>query len=263
MKWRLLFILGFLLTGPLGWAASAAEEMFWAVQNGNRSAVKRLLAQDKTLVYGQDAQGMTPFLIAVQNGDLDMAVLLADAFSRLDTDCPLGNAVHIAVLNEDAAMLRVLFQLCDEEDPDLATLMLNMRRHWGAPKSKTNDGNTPLHLAALKCHRPMYQFLVANGASPTVRNNQGKTPAQLLTACPPEPQKPERRKNLLAPRPDQGMRCLPNPLFRRRKRSRRPLLKNCRLLLNRRSRFCCRPRPISRSCFLWNDFKSRLQERLF
>ena len=192
MKWRLLFILGFLLTGPLGWAASATEEMFWAVQNGNRSAVKRLLAQDKTLVYGQDAQGMTPFLIAVQNGDLDMAVLLADAFSRLDTDCPLGNAVHIAVLNEDAAMLRVLFQLCDEEDPDLATLMLNMRRHWGAPKSKTNDGNTPLHLAALKCHRPMYQFLVANGANPTVRNNKGKTPAQLLTACPPEPQKPEK-----------------------------------------------------------------------
>lgn len=186
MNLRKGIVLALTLLAPAAWAAPA-QEMFAAVNNGNRAAVKRLLAQDKTLVYIQDRQGMTPFLIAVQNGDLDMTVLLADAFSRLDVDAPAGNAMHLAVLNEDAAMLRVLLQLCDEEDPELAVFMLNMRRHGGAPKSPTNDGNTPLHLAALKCHRPMYQFLVANGARPDVRNNKGKTPAQLLKACPPEP----------------------------------------------------------------------------
>ena len=186
MNLRKGMILALTLLAPTAWAAPA-QEMFAAVNNGNRAAVKRLLAQDKTLVYIQDRQGMTPFLIAVQNRDLDMTVLLADAFSRLDVDASAGNAMHLAVLNEDAAMLRVLLQLCDEEDPELAVFMLNMRRHWGGPKSPTNDGNTPLHLAALKCHRPMYQFLVANGARPDVRNNKGKTPAQLLKACPPEP----------------------------------------------------------------------------
>lgn len=189
MNLRKISVLMFLLCGAALWAA-APGNIFVAVQNGNRAAVKRLLAKDKTLVYQQDARGMTPFLEAVFVRDLDMAVLLADAFSRLDANCSQGNAMHLAVLNEDAAMLRVLMQLCDEEDPNLTNSLLNMPRHWGGPQSKTDDGNTPLHLAALKCHRPMYQFLVANGAKPTVRNSRGKTPAQLLKSCPPEPKTP-------------------------------------------------------------------------
>lgn len=205
MNLRKGIVLALTLLAPAAWAAPA-QEMFAAVNNGNRAAVKRLLAQDKTLVYIQDRQGMTPFLIAVQNGDLDMTVLLADAFSRLDVDAPAGNAMHLAVLNEDAAMLRVLLQLCDEEDPELAVFMLNMRRHGGGPKSPTNDGNTPLHLAALKCHRPMYQFLVANGAKPTVRNSRGKTPAQLLKSCPPEPTNPAPvQKDTAAPAAKQAV----------------------------------------------------------
>ena len=195
-----------LLAGVTGAQAASSERIFTAVHSGNREEVERLLSKDKTLVYQQDEQGMTPFLAAVESQDLDMAVLLADYFSRLDANAAPGNALHIAVLNEDAPMLRVLFQLFDEEDPDLASFLLNAPRRWGAPGSPSNDGNTPLHLAALKCHRPMYQFLVANGAKPTVRNRVGKTPAQLLKACPPEPTNPAPvQKDTAAPAAKQAV----------------------------------------------------------
>ena len=165
------------------WGADT-EAFFAAVRAGRSDRVEQMIAKDKMLVFTTNRQGLTPFLIAVENRDVKMAALLADYFARLNDTAGPGNAFHIAAANNDDAMVRLLLQLMNEEDPALPRHMLNMPRL--PTNSATNDRNTPLHLAAQNCNRPLYRLLVANGAQPGLRNAAGKTPAQLLQACPPE-----------------------------------------------------------------------------
>lgn len=44
---------------------------------------------------------------------------------------------------------------------------------------KNESGNTPLHWSAINGHREVCELLLANGAKPTIRNNQGLSPATL------------------------------------------------------------------------------------
>lgn len=162
--------------------ADSRAEFFAAVRNGDSDRVERMIARDKALVFITDENGMTPFLTAVQSRNGKMVYLLFDYFARLgDTGGP-GNAFHIAVQNEDEAMVRLLVQMMSEDDPQMPKYLLNMRRT--PTNSKSNDKNTPLHLAALKCNFAIYQLLLKNGANPALRNAAGKTPRQILSACP-------------------------------------------------------------------------------
>ena len=133
-------------------------------------------------------RGMTPFLVAVETRNLKMVSLLADSFSRLGNIAQPGNALHIAVSNDDEPMVRLLVRLSSEEDPALTKRLLNMRRR--GDKEEINDRNTPLHLAAKRCNFSIYQYLLKNGANPDMRNAMGKTPKQLLSVCP----KPEAKE---------------------------------------------------------------------
>lgn len=186
------FVLGMWLLGSVCCWAGAANPIFSAVRSGDRDEVERLISKDKTLVFATDERGMTPFLTAVESQDVEMAYLLADYFSRLGDSGAPGNAMHIAVNNEDEPMLRLLLRLTAAEDPDLPKYLLNMPRQQekAAPRCESNDRNTPLHLAAQKCNFKIYKYLLANGANPLARNAAGKTPKQLLDACPKPVSKP-------------------------------------------------------------------------
>lgn len=164
--------------------AGPSEEIFAAVRNGNRTEVKRLVSKDKTLVFATDKRGMTPFLTAVEAKDLDMAYLLADYFSRLGDSAAPGNAMHIAVNNEDEPMIKLLFRLTAAEDPKLPKYLINMpRSREDATSMTSNDRNTPLHVAAKKCNVRIYKFLVANGANPDAANSYGQTPRNIMISC--------------------------------------------------------------------------------
>ncbi len=179
--------------------ADRGADFFVAVRSGDRDEVKRMIAKDKTLVFITDRRGMTPFLTAVESRDLEMTYLLADYFSRLGDSSTAGNAMHIAVNNEDEPMLRLLVRLAADEDPDMPRHLINMpRMRENAPRtSVANDRNTPLHLAAKKCNFQIYKYLLDHGANPKARNAAGKTPAQLLSVCP----KPKPAAKKAAPKP--------------------------------------------------------------
>lgn len=177
----------FAVLGLLGAAVCYAgpnEEIFAAVRSGNRTEVKRLVSKNKTLVFATDKRGMTPFLTAVEAKDLDMAYLLSDYFSRLGDSAAPGNAMHIAVNNEDEPMIKLLFRLTSEEDPELPKQLINMPRSREDEISITSsDRNTPLHIAAKKCNARIYKYLVANGANPDAFNSYNQTPRSIMAAC--------------------------------------------------------------------------------
>ena len=185
---RFLYFLLLLMGGFSLGAAGDVESFFAAVRSGNSQRVEEMLAKDKILVFSTDKQGLTPFLVAVQTRNLKMTSLLADYFARLGNTAAPGNAFHIAVSNEDEPMVRLLVRLTSEEDSNMPQYLINMPRQRN--NSALADKNTPLHLAAQKCNFRIYQYLVKNGANPNVRNSIGKTPKQIISACP----KPEAKK---------------------------------------------------------------------
>lgn len=166
-------------------AAGLAHEFFMAVRAGNEATVKKMLRKSKELVFLADEEGRTPFLAAVEDKNVSMAYLLAEYWSRLTVLSDKGNAVHIAVLNEDSAMVKMLVHVAAREDPQLAQRLVNAPR---ATKGKGQwagaDLNTPLHLAAQKCNRDIYQYLISRGAEPDRRNAAWETPQQILARCP-------------------------------------------------------------------------------
>ena len=192
MKTFLLIGLFLLLSVSSG-LANEVNEFFAAVRNGNSQRVEEMLSKNKILVFTADKRGMTTFLVAVETRNLKMVSLLADSFSRLGNIAQPGNALHIAVSNDDEPMVRLLVRLSSEEDPALTKRLLNMRRR--GDKEEINDRNTPLHLAALKCNFRVYNYLLEHGANPTLPNSKGKTPKQIISACPkPKPAKKQAAK---------------------------------------------------------------------
>ena len=192
MKTLLLAVL-FLLMSVFPCMAGNTAEFFAAVRSGNSVKVKKMLAKDKALVFVADKNGMTPFLVAVKMKNLKMVSLLADCFSRLGDTAAPGGAMHIAVSNNDEAMVRLLVRLAAEEDPAFPKQLINMPRQKS--NSALNDRNTPLHLAAQKCNFRIYNYLLQYGASPLMRNARGQTPKQIINACP----KPQTKKKEAKP----------------------------------------------------------------
>lgn len=176
----------FLLLLALTCAAAARADIlgasfFAVVRSGDTDKAEEMIRADKTLVFVEEPGGMTAFLAAVKNKDVKMAQLLADSFSRLDVRTAEGNAVHLAVINNDEAMLRMLFAFMDEVEPDLFEYLANAPR--GSRTSPASDRNTPLHLAALNCNRTIYDFLVQHGANEKALNRRRQTPKRLLSFC--------------------------------------------------------------------------------
>ena len=151
------------------------------VRAGDTDKAEEMLRADKTLVFVEEPDGTTAFLAAVKNKDVKMARLLADSFSRLDVRTNGGNALHLAVSNNDEEMLRMLFAFMDEVEPELFESLANEPR--GSRISPASDRNTPLHLAALNCNRAIYGFLAAHGANEKILNRRRQTPRYLVTSC--------------------------------------------------------------------------------
>lgn len=184
-KFLLLALLG--MSALIARAGVSGAAFFAVVRAGDTDKAEEMLRADKTLVFVEEPDGTTAFLAAVKNKDVKMARLLADSFSRLDVRTNGGNALHLAVSNNDEEMLRMLFAFMDEVEPELFESLANEPR--GSRISPASDRNTPLHLAALNCNRAIYGFLAAHGANETILNRRRQTPKRLLSFCKKTPDK--------------------------------------------------------------------------
>jgi ankyrin repeat protein len=60
---------------------------------------------------------------------------------------------------------------------------------------KNNEGWTPLHSAAYRCHIDVVRVLLDHGADPTIRDNNGMTPLELGSKCSEEFREMLRRRS--------------------------------------------------------------------
>lgn len=165
-------------------AAVAANDIFAAVNKGSVTDVQRMLAKNPRLVLDTNKQGLTPFLSAVQKKDLDMAYLLIKSSSRLTARCGKGNALHIAVANQDEPMIKLILKEAAAKDPSLPARLVNHARSlYDASSLTSDDGNTPLHVAAQRCNMRIYKYLLAYGADDSLSNGMNKTPSEIITSC--------------------------------------------------------------------------------
>lgn len=184
-KFLLLALLG--MSALIARAGVSGAAFFAVVRAGDTDKAEEMLRADKTLVFVEEPDGTTAFLAAVKNKDVKMARLLADSFSRLEVRTNGGNALHLAVSNNDEEMLRMLFAFMDEVEPELFESLANEPR--GSRISPASDRNTPLHLAALNCNRAIYGFLAAHGANEKILNRRRQTPKRLFSSCKKTPDK--------------------------------------------------------------------------
>jgi len=106
--------------------------LFETVEMNHLDALKDLIQKSPLDINKIDSSGRTLMIIACENGFEQIVKYLADNNdSLLRIDTPLGLfPVHMCALNNHLNCLNILYE-------------------YGASlQSKTNDGQTPLHLAA-------------------------------------------------------------------------------------------------------------------
>ena len=138
-KFLLLALL--VMSAVLARAEVSGAAFFAVVRAGDIDRAEEMLRADKTLVFIEEPDGTTAFLAAVKNKDVKMARLLADSFSRLDVRTNGGNALHLAVSNNDEEMLRMLFAFMDEVEPELFESLANEPRGNRISPDKRPNGS--------------------------------------------------------------------------------------------------------------------------
>lgn len=162
-----------------------AAEIFDAVEAGDASRVRELLAEDPGLAGATSPEGLSALLWARYLARTEIAELLRDAKGELDLfeAAALGDAARVeALLEEDPGLL-------DSRSPDGWT-PLHLAAHFGHEevvrlllelgaevdvRSRNVMANTPLHAAAGR-HPPVCEILVEAGADVNARQEGGWTP---------------------------------------------------------------------------------------
>ena len=138
------------LLGAMVWAGPLHEAAARGDQEGVRASVAGGLDS-------LDEQGLTPLVLAIQNGHPECVELLL----QLGANPNAGNwtALHEAALMGDVASTQALLQ--HKADPNR--------------REKQNRG-TPLHVACFQGHLEICRLLLRAGAQINLRDGEGLTP---------------------------------------------------------------------------------------
>ena len=126
---------------------------------GDVEKVRDLLATDPTLVDGKTSDGVTPLLLAAQNGRLEVVRLLLEKGAAVD-----------ARSNEGATPL---IHAATKGRLEVVRLLLEK---GAAVNAKGNDGLTPLIAAARKGHLEVVRLLLEKDAAVDAKDSNGLTP---------------------------------------------------------------------------------------
>jgi ankyrin repeat protein len=125
-----------------------AAELFTAIKGGDKAAVERLLERDRSLVDARDESGLSPTLAALYYGKNDIATAI------------LARGPKLNVFEAAAA-------------GDLARVREIVGRDRGQANGVSQDGFSPLGLAAFFKRREIVGYLLEAGADPRPASRQG------------------------------------------------------------------------------------------
>lgn len=166
------------------------KDIFKAAESGNVDLAKRVIDQNKAVVFDKNKEGQTPLLVAVENGHTGMVDLLIDNMARLYESSNKGNVFHLAVLRQNMDMLKHLVNLARQEGR--LSMMLEYKAFLPQEKAATEKIQfplTPLGFAAFDCNKEFYDYLISLGAKPGKLSGKDNllqvapSPADLMNRC--------------------------------------------------------------------------------
>jgi ankyrin repeat protein len=139
-----------------------AADFFEAIRRGDQTAVDDAIADDAALLAARDPAGLSPVMAAAYGGHSRLAERLATRVAATRDGLGLFEA---AVVGDVAVVRRKLSEGAEVED-------------------RTDDGYTPLHLAAYFGRLEVARFLLERGADPNAvaRNESRVTPLHSAVA---------------------------------------------------------------------------------
>ena len=181
------FILFFFLCffSVFSFAKTKAEKrVITCAKQGLLSCLKEEIKKDKHTQFTLDDNNNTLLVLAAANGHNQALRFLSDEWPKWFIANKQGrNALHMAIISNHYDTAQLVVHLVDEDwDSDIKRFV-NV--------ADVKELATPLHWAAYRCQRDLYQFLVEYGANPKARDKEFRTPEDILAACPPEKTKKE------------------------------------------------------------------------
>jgi uncharacterized protein len=155
------------------------EEFLTAIQQADLATVERLIAEDRSLVNSQDAQGISAVRVSVYYGKPEITSLLLKKRPRLD----LYDACTIGKVDRVKSILKRKPKLLNEFAPDgfqplglaaffghveVARFLLESGAEVNTP-SQNGLKVTPLHSAAAGRHYEIAMLLLERSANPNLR----------------------------------------------------------------------------------------------
>ena len=157
---------------------------------------------------GVDAEGRTPLHVAVASKKSSVVRELIEQDASLDAKTEKGNApLHLAIIAGDTLVVETLLKSGADVNQSAAggytalhfvclppihssiqekirlTLARLLLFYRAQVNLVSNDGRTPLHIAAQWGSLELVDLLLANGASAIIRDQNGQTPADAALAA--------------------------------------------------------------------------------
>lgn len=141
-----------------------ATVLHWAAVGKNPAMVQYLVETMKADIKAVNIHNDTPLHIAAQSGSLEIFRYLLSKGADKNTKAAFGyTALHAAIGGNNLPIVKYLV-----EGQKITTVAL-----------PTDDGSTPLHIAALCGHSEVVKYLLSKGADINATNNNGLTPLAL------------------------------------------------------------------------------------
>ncbi|EER15049.1 ankyrin-repeat protein, putative [Perkinsus marinus ATCC 50983] len=172
-------------------------DLHLAAFRGDLNEVETLIEKKKHQINQADSEGMTPLMVAVKQGHMDVAELLLpvsdvhaidkEEWTVMHWACEVGRLAfvkrlckeHCELLTmKDKRGLSPLHIACWQGNEELAKILLQNKADM---KALTKWGETPLHHAAFFGHVGVCRLLLEHGADPLVKDRLRRSPKSLAS----------------------------------------------------------------------------------
>lgn len=154
-------------------------EIIICAKAADLDCIKRNVKKDKSSLFADDAQGNTVLILAAAKGSNAIISFVANQWPEWRPNKNGVNPLHAAIAANHPDTAKIIISYA-KGDPDLNF------EHFINTKDLQN-GATPLHLAAARCNRQLYAYLIKQGAKTDITDFSGRTPQDVLARCPNTP----------------------------------------------------------------------------